>query len=244
MKLVYLALFGLVIVANPAHSQPIVLATDENYAPYSMPDLPGGGILNVLVSRVLEEAGYEPIIRHLPWSRALSDTENLKTDAVIGAYFTPERAKIFDYSEPFFSADMVLLARQDFPLKTVGSLSDLKGFRIGIVQDNAYPGGLLEADLNFNEVPDHRLNLRMLALGRADVVADLRERLRHSARQDGYNWSDFKVLEPRLGTGIMHIAVSKRHPQSEEIRTRFNAAFKTFTESGAYDELMHQAGFD
>jgi len=233
----------LCMMSMPAASNTLTLTGDDAYPPYSRADLPGQGFLNVLVAEIFKEAGYEPAIELLPWSRALAATESADKDVLIGAFYTEDRAKIYEYSEPFYSAETILLAKSDYPVSTYSDFSDLSGAKVGIIQDNAYPGGILDADLDFEAVTDFNLNLRKLDGGRIDLVVDLTERLRYAAENTGLDWSQFKALEPALGAGVMHITVSKSHTDAEEIISRFNEALASMRESGRYDEILTETGY-
>lgn len=243
-RLVFLAVALCLAATGPSFAEKLTLTNDDAYPPYSRADLPGQGFLNVLVSEIVTEAGYEPEIDLLPWSRALRVTETGDVDVLVSAYHTDERAKIYHYSEPFYSADTVFVARADADIDTYSDLSDLSGMKIGIVRDNAYPGGLLDADLDFEEVSDYSLNVPKLAGERVDLVVELMERFRFAADEQQQDWSQFKILKPALGAGVMHVVVSRQHPNGEEIIGRFNEALATLRGSGRYDEILAEAGYD
>lgn len=238
-----LCFWVLATVIPVSAAERITLAGDDNIPPYSSEVLPSRGLLNSLVDVIFREAGYEPDILLLPWSRALNRVETVSADALIGAFYTEDRAKRFYYSDPFFEADVVLLTRRESVFH-FERLQDLKGMRVGVVQDNAYPGSLRDVGLDVLEVADFRLNLRMLTAQRVDVIADVVERLRYAAVTEDYDWSDFRVLKPKLGSGVMHVAVSKQHPNASEILTRFNTALARLRASGRYQQLIDQAAYE
>ncbi|WP_395011118.1 substrate-binding periplasmic protein, partial [Undibacterium sp.] len=74
-------------------------------------------------------------IRRYPWRRVLHNGENGE-GLIFGIYKTPERLKLFHFSEPVYSDKVWLVSRCDNSFNFT-SLQDLKGKSIGIVQGSS-----------------------------------------------------------------------------------------------------------
>jgi len=242
LKRVLSAALWLALVC-PVFADDLKIVNDADWAPLSSAEQPRDGIINAIIRDAFAEAGHTAAIELLPWSRALAVSEAAKADALGGAFYTEERAQVYLYSDPFYSVDTILLARADHPLADYGSLEELKGQVVGVIQDNAYPGGLLEANLDFHPVMEVKLNIRKLYRDRVDLVADVRSRLRHAVDEEGLDWSAFKALKPPLGRTEVYLVVSRQHPEAQKLIDAFNAGLARFKENGGYDALLAEYGF-
>ncbi|MFZ6819797.1 substrate-binding periplasmic protein [Undibacterium sp. Ji22W] len=84
----------------------------------------------------IEESAHIKIdIRRYPWRRVLHNGENGE-GLIFGIYKTPERLKIFHFSEPVYSDKVWLVKRCDDNFN-FQSMEDLKGKTIGIVQGSS-----------------------------------------------------------------------------------------------------------
>jgi ABC-type amino acid transport substrate-binding protein len=84
----------------------------------------------------LEDAAQIKIdIRRYPWRRVLHNGENGE-GLIFGIYKTPERLKLFHFSEPVYSDKVWLVSRCEDNLQ-FNSIQDLKAKRIGIVQGSS-----------------------------------------------------------------------------------------------------------
>jgi polar amino acid transport system substrate-binding protein len=71
-----------------------------------------------------------------PWARAYMQASS-GDGGILGLSWTQRRDEIFDYSEPLFFDEVVVVVRRgsEFPFRT---LSDLRGKRVGLVRDASY----------------------------------------------------------------------------------------------------------
>lgn len=88
-----------------------------------------------LFNYIEEAANIKIEIRRYPWRRVLHNGENGE-GLIFGIYKTPERLKMFHFSEPVYS-DKVWLVKRCEDNFTFNSLLDLKGKTIGIVQGSS-----------------------------------------------------------------------------------------------------------
>lgn len=88
-----------------------------------------------LFNYIEETAKIDLDIRRYPWRRVLHNGENGE-GLIFGIYKTPERSKLFHFSEPVYSDKVWLVSRCDNSFNFT-SLQDLKGKSIGIVQGSS-----------------------------------------------------------------------------------------------------------
>ncbi len=71
-----------------------------------------------------------------PWARAYLQASS-GDGGIVGLSWTRRRDELFDYSDPLFFDEVVVVVRtgNEFPFRT---LSDLRGKRVGIVRDASY----------------------------------------------------------------------------------------------------------
>lgn len=71
-----------------------------------------------------------------PWARAYLQASS-GDGGIVGLSWTRRRDELFDYSDPLFFDEVVVVVRRgnEFPFRT---LSDLRGKRVGIVRDASY----------------------------------------------------------------------------------------------------------
>lgn len=71
-----------------------------------------------------------------PWARAYLQASS-GDGGIVGLSWTRRRDELFDYSDPLFFDEVVVVVRKgnEFPFRT---LSDLRGKRVGIVRDASY----------------------------------------------------------------------------------------------------------
>lgn len=67
---------------------------------------------------------------------------NATSDVVVGMWYTEERAKYIDFSEPLLDVNFVLVGRNDAPL--VGSLDEISNLEIGITKNYGYVDIILD----------------------------------------------------------------------------------------------------
>ncbi|WP_218044751.1 substrate-binding periplasmic protein [Aestuariispira insulae] len=215
----------------------IVIANDDAWPPFSHADQPGQGMANMLVIAAFQASGREAEIRLLPWSRALVSARLHKVDGVAAAFRTPEREEVYLYSDSFWEVRGVLLVQAQFPLVRYEYWDELKGFSIGVIQDNAAPLGFLEADLDFRSAPTRVSNLRKLAFGRVDMIYDVELPMFNTLDEIGLERSDFRVLEPPVGRNRLHLIVAKDHPEGAGIIQAFNMGLQRIRENGTYSNI-------
>jgi ABC-type amino acid transport substrate-binding protein len=135
-----------------------------------------------------------------------------------------ERATKIDYSPPLVEADYTLLARPDFPYRSVAD-ADREGVRIAAVRHHASTialGKIIKhATFVYADMPEP--TFQILQRGEADLFASLHEVLRHyAARLPGS-----RIWESRYGFNSLGFSVPKRHAARVAYLSEFAEHAKT-----------------
>ena len=113
-------------LSGPAYGQEIALTTGSDYAPYTSPDLPEGGVISQLVSKVFSAAGYQAKLQFHPWKRGYLRVAETKDDATFPYAWSEERAQQFHYSRAINRIFIRVYTRHDSQL-TFTQPEDLAG---------------------------------------------------------------------------------------------------------------------
>jgi hypothetical protein len=117
------------------------------YPPFVYNESVGFDVL--LGSKLCRQAGYHCRVVHESLNALLTDLQQHKLDMVISALaLTKERTKQFDFTESY----LVLKHPSFVGLKSLGALSQLKKFKIGVIQ-----GSLFETYLDATPIKGARI---------------------------------------------------------------------------------------
>lgn len=97
-----------VMTTGPGHAteKTVRLATGPNYAPFTDPGLPNGGMITEMMRRIFKEAGYDVEVSFLPWKRAYEATRAGHFDGSFPWVRTAEREKDFRYSDNIYATSI------------------------------------------------------------------------------------------------------------------------------------------
>lgn len=110
----------------------LVVGTDATYAPMEYMDSSGKivGIDIDIVNAIAEAAGFEVEYRNVGWEPLFPAVNNGEVDfAVSSITITDDRKQSFDFSDPYFVANQLILVPED---SNVTKFEDLKDKRIAV----------------------------------------------------------------------------------------------------------------
>jgi polar amino acid transport system substrate-binding protein len=214
-----------------------------NYPPFEyMENGEVKGLAVELLKEAFQRCHRDVAIDVLPWARALAETQQGRADAIFTAIKTPEREKALRFSsEPLVAMNSALYTRNDAGIRYRGDLSELAGYRLGMVIgtshgaqfDMAVRAGILKYVDTAN---DTEPNLRKLLAGRIDIVAADRYVVTYYARANG--WQDrLAELSPLLYSSFGYLAFS-RNPALEPVRDEIDAALAAMKKDGSYQRIL------
>jgi len=202
------------------------------------------GILVDMLGWISEQSGYRFNIELYPWARAYQ-LAVAGSAGVVGISMTDKRLSLFDYSEPLFYDEMMLvvLKGKEFPFAV---MDDLRGKRVAATRGGLYGAAYEKAIDNvlFDVVEINSLaqGLRMVRDGRVDVVLVGHGvlGLQFIIRADSSLASlpnQFSVLPTPLARDPNYIAFAKSMGKQSLIKD-LNRYIKQGWESGVFDKII------
>ncbi len=233
---------GLAIFFSPfAAGAEALQVTGSLWTPYMDDQLPNGGLATDLVRTALARAGYEVEPNIEGWSRAYQGTAVGVYDAVAAVWQNDQRSEDLLFSEPYLMNDIVLLARKGV-LIDYANLSDLAGYRIGVVRGYAYEDAF-DRSMNLNRVTNYYLiqNLLLLRKGKLEViVGDKWSIFYQISRYMPDDLEEFRLLPKPLARRALRFGVSRQNPEAALIIDRFNQAIAGMKQDGSYEDIVRK----
>src|SRR5690625_3784770 len=107
----------------------LVVGTDATYAPMEYMD-DNGDIVGIdidIVDAIAEELGIEVEYKNIGWEPLFPAVENGEVDfAVSSITITEEREESFDFTEPYYMANQLILVPEDSEVTNFEDLEDKK----------------------------------------------------------------------------------------------------------------------
>ena len=189
--------------------------------------------LAVDMVRALAEHMSRPVeIRAMDWKQAQSIVASGQADALIQINATPERRKIYDFSDPFLESHFSIFVRAD--QTGISGVSSLHGLRVG-VESGGLPQQLLQTDtqIALTVIPSFPEGFRMLNAGTIDaVVVDYRVGS-YVLATNGF--VDIKAAGDPIGSSYSAIAVRKG---DTALLGEINKALRTIKADGTYQKIL------
>ncbi|MGJ7550616.1 substrate-binding periplasmic protein [Pseudomonas alloputida] len=238
-----LGLLG-VLLAVPASGHDRLRLVADNWPPFTDSAMPGGGLATSLVSTALARAGYASGYEEVPWARALMGIGEGRYDVLISAWYNDGRKLIGQFSKGYLSNRIRLLKRTGDGFRYQNQ-ADLYPYSIAVVRDYAYsPAFDGDTRLHKVEVRNFSTAVRMLAAGRVNLAVEDEYVARYNLQREPQEVRDgVTLVEPLLAENSLHILVSLKHPDHQQIVERFEQAIAAMKADGSYARLMRQHGF-
>lgn len=241
---VILSLCSLLLAGLPAQAveadKPLKLVSSE-WPPYVEKAAPGKGAAMDLVSRILKRAGYESEISIESWPRSLQGSKLGIYDVVTTAWFTEERNRELQFSDPYYENVIRFVKRKRDTLR-FRSYADLQNLMVGVTTGYAY-GDEFERAQGFLRIAKNHViqNLLLLQQGRIDLTIADEWVIRHELTQYFPNAiKEYEFLGRPVSRRGLHIAVSRTRPDHKEIITAFNKALAAMKADGSMEKLLEK----
>ncbi|MDF9617916.1 transporter substrate-binding domain-containing protein [Pseudomonas entomophila] len=233
-----------VLCAGPASGLEKLRLVADSWPPFTDSGMPGGGLATNIVTTALTRAGYATEFEEVPWARALMGVGEGRYDVLINAWFNDERTRIGQFSNAYLTNRIRLLKHEG---ETFGyqKLADLYPYSIAVVRDYAYSPAF-DSDTRLNKVPVRSFSsaVRMLAAGRVNLAVEDEYVARYNLQREPPQVREaVSFVEPPLAENSLHILVSLKHPEHQQIVKRFEKAIAAMKADGSYDRLLRQHGF-
>lgn len=215
----------------------------EPFPPYFIDKPNKPGWLHEVIIAALKTQKHQATIEYTHWGRALKLAKRHKRVAVLGAFYTKQRARGFTYSPSLATAHTVLFKRVDSKITYTGSLYSLKPYTISKGEDYVV-SEQFEHHPNLSMTTTGSLieSLLLLKHGRVDLVAGTKEValywLDNSERLQQAKQTELEIVTPYLATQHLHVITDKNHPQAELFQQSLSLGLKAITASGKLLEIL------
>lgn len=239
---VFLLTWWLIAPLHGNAAQTLRLVADL-WPPFNDQTLLNNGLASDLVTTALNRAGYLTTYAQVPWARAVRGLQQDTYDVLINAWYTDERAVYGHYSQPYLVNRIRLLQRKNAGINYT-QLSDLYPYSIAVVRGYAYsPVFSNDSRLNKVEVVSFDLAARMLHARRVDLTLEdeLVARYRLNRSLTGIR-DQLEFLPQPLSENSLHILISRKHPQHQQIADDFNKAIEAMRADGSYAQIFQRHG--
>ena len=205
----------------------IRVVMDNNYPPYAFLDAQGNmqGISVDQWKLWEERTGVKVEIVGRPWGEALEGMKSGEFDVIDTIFYTEERAKNYDFTEPY--ADITVNIFFDKNISGIARVEDLKGFRVAAKSGDANAEYLIEHGISGLAYYDNYEDIVLAAAKHEEsiFVIDQPPALYYLYKlniQDQFNYS-----KPLYG-GAFHRAVKKGNA---ELLDLVNKGFASISDS-------------
>lgn len=226
------------LVMQPVSAQTLRLAGDA-WAPYADTSLINGGLATDLIRTALARAGFTTEYEQVPWARGILGLSDGRYDILIDAWYSEERTRIGQFSQPFLVNRLCFLKRKDSPI-SYAKLADLYAYPVAVVRGYAY-SAQFDNDPNLKKVPVHSfsMSLRMLAAGRVQLAVEDEFAARFALSREPQELRDrVDFLTVPLSENNLHILVSLKIPNHAEIVDKFDREIVAMKADGTYERLF------
>lgn len=242
LPLVLVAVAGFVSVE--ARAREIVMCTVP-WAPFYGPELQQGGFITALSKAAFAAGGHKAEIQFMPWARAMLEVRQGDRHALMGAYYTEERAETYVATDRLYTTRVGLVALESLGVTEYDSLRDLQEYTIGYGRGWATTEEFDTAEYLDKEAADNNvLNVRKLYAGRIDLIAMNFDRFRRIAEEEGFDPDKAVFLDPALKESGLYVMVSRALEDPQAVVEDFNSGLQQIRDNGRYDEVLGEFGLN
>lgn len=226
--------------------QVVVFGNDYKVPKIYLEDGEPNGILVDILRWAGDRMGVAFDIRLFPWARAYESAVDAE-GGIVGLSMTSERRKIFDYSEPIYQDEVIMVVTRGHEF-AYSSMTDLRGKRVGIGQSGSFGDAFNQAadqgvfSVDYDVGPVYRL--RKLLQGRIDValISPGRAGFNRVVAQDQELTSraqEFVVLDTPFLVDPNYLAFAKSLGMTEFL-ARFDAVVEQGKQNGEIEAIINR----
>lgn len=246
LQIVILTVTMLLYSPLPIFAQPPHLTLAATPWEYLMgEELDNGGHHTEMVTTIMARAGYSVDIKWAPLKRAVEMTKTGYYDGAMTIVKTPEDSAFFDYSEPIEYIDFHFFVL-DQKGATFHSAAELAPATIGTIRGGPFGVRLTNiAGIETEEVNDASQNIRKLLARRIDSFITSSLAFQAILKQNPIEDTNrITRLDPAYERVAIRLALSRKHPDHEQIIANFNRSLKSLKEDGTLANIVRKHGFN
>lgn len=214
------------------------IVSDSSFAPFEFQDDAGKytGIDMNLINAIAKQQGFNLDVTNPGFDAALNAVQSSQADGVIaGMSITDARKEIFDFSDPYYTSNVILAVKKGSSVK---SYEDLKGMTVGakngtasytFLSDNADKYGYTVKAFDEGSTMYDSLNS-----GSVDAIMDDEAVLKYAIQQ-GRNFDT-----PIAGEKSGEYGFAVKKGTNPELLQMFNNGLAALKASGEYDKIINK----
>lgn len=230
-------------LSSPSQAERLEVATGE-FVPFTGADLPGDGVVNQVVRRMAEDAGFDVDFVYGSWSRALETTRRGRHHATSYWAYAPEYREDFILVGPIVRTRVLLFYLDGTTIPEGGALAALGELRIGATTNYTYTDAfdaMAESGaLSVERASDDVSSFRKLLAGRIDAfpMSEIPAwaLLRETFAPEELVRIRTAPIPLRESDGFL--LVSRAQPNAEETAARLQAGFDALAASGEAERIL------
>jgi polar amino acid transport system substrate-binding protein len=194
----------------------------SEFIPHNGEHLPNQGYAIQMLREIFASQQQEVHFEFLPWPRALLQAKEGEAVAIVTIWYSAERAKYLNYPTPLYSNKVMLYHNKQRPV-VFTQLDQLPAtkLRLGMVRGYSYPEVIEQLPFDKVEVNTDLESLKMLALGRVDLVVCEQQVAEYILKTELASYSTIETTGAPVEERPMYIAFSKAHPHSALLQQKY-----------------------
>lgn len=176
-----------------------------------------------------------------PWSRALSNLEFGNVDLILTLFSSPEREEIYHIIQPSYGFEAnQLFSLVDTTIKFDGRLQQLSSYSIGTKRAYSYGKAFDQADyIKKYEAISEDVLLKILLARRVDAIIGNPFMINRVAIKENIT-TKIKSIVPYASLTPVHLALTKKREDSQEIKNNLESVLKQLKASLYYQQLLEK----
>jgi len=220
-------------------STPLKLAT-SSWPPYIDRDLPNQGLAVEIVTEAFNRANVDIEVVMIPsWKEVREGMEVGVYDVILGTWYSDERARFHQFSEPFMMNKLSFIKRKGSDI-SFNTLADLEGLMVATVNEYAYGEEFASYPGIYQVKSNHVVqSLMNLMDKRADLALGDAWVMRHELKNYmPSRLKDIEVIKKPLSEKGLRIAMSLYDKKGASTLEVFNREVSKMKKEGVIDSII------
>lgn len=192
-----------------------------------------------LVSEALNRINIQADYSIVGFDKVISGIDAGKFDGSAALWIDPERKSKYIFSKPYLQNQLILVGKKGSDV-SISKLSDLKGKRIGIVDNYAYGSEISSSKFIVLVVgKNDQQNLERLLSDKIDYMLVDALLIQYMLKYQLNDVTEFlEIAEDALIVKSLHFAIRKDTPDGNNLIARFNEEIKNMISDGTYHKIL------
>lgn len=238
MKKIILIIFTIISINGLAQTTELKLISDV-WPPFTNVETEDSFATD-LVKEALNRINIQVTIEITEFSNIITDINSGKFEGSAALWLTEERERNYIFSKPYLQNQLILVGHKGKDMSKV-SFSELKGKRIGVIENYAYGNELYE-DKGIIVVSgeSNQDNLENLLSNKIDYMLVDALLIQYMLKYQVNDVSEYLAVgsEPLLIKSL-HFVLRKDISNSEQIISRFNVEIQNMISDGTYHKILN-----